>query len=83
MSHINSNWPTIFPDTKTLFHTVSVADILFNNYIFCDPKNISTIVRLLCSSIQGQPLRAMKKLEDGSSGFSFFGYVSRNLMLYK
>nr|XP_022900178.1 sensory neuron membrane protein 2-like isoform X1 [Onthophagus taurus] len=81
---VNATWPKVFQDTTSLFHTISVKDLLFNGYRFCDSTTLIgvtyMIARALCNSIRNEYASVDTILihNDETVAFSFFGHKTRN-----
>lgn len=69
---------TIFHNPESIFLTVKVKDILFDG-IHIDCNITDFIGQMVCSQLKDQ-VKMFKKTDDDGLLFSFFGYVSINII---
>lgn len=82
LTFVNGGWPFVFRDSKTLFHKVTVGDILFNGYRFCKPEDITVPqAKRICKETRKRLAKTMVINEDESITFSFFAFVSNELLI--
>ncbi|XP_022900167.1 sensory neuron membrane protein 2-like isoform X2 [Onthophagus taurus] len=73
---VDKYWKYLVPDTleDTIFHRVRVGDILFDGYTFCEPKNWSGVIGIMCivAALLDVPFISLQ--DDYSLKFSYFDF---------